>query len=262
MELATWLETQGGIAVNPTRQILFERERVKSSSMSLLPIIDRVRSEKDMRFLNSKLAIVSTKKISPLNEIQQIKGVYENQCFKKGSKQKKAERQARVKLEQYNWTKWLLKRNGKPTPRLTKREFKVFRAWYSSRKVVNGSQHEELGGIRLDHVAHDFVKIGLFDNCSDATTFLKKVDADDSGFISFAELMDALGDASSESQVACMRKFVASLTEKQDTRDSKKIAREALAMQNNSAIRRSASKAEDADGSLAVVKLPSISKKR
>jgi hypothetical protein len=190
--------------------------------------VHRVKSKKNIRdpdsarverlhVVNSKHATVSAKrKVGLHEELQLIKGKYENQCFKKGSKQKKSERQARVKMEQYNWKSWLNKRNGKTTTRLTKREFQVFWGWYSSRREINHGHNEELGGIRLDRAADDFVHIGLFDNRPAACVFLKGVDTDDSGYISFSELMEALGDASDESQVICMRTFVASLTEKQD----------------------------------------------
>ena len=171
--------------------------------------------KRELYVQNAQHATVSAKrKLKLREELEQIKGNFENRCFKKGRKRRKSERDNRLKLEQYNWNKWLVKRNGKTTSKLTKREFNVFWNWYSSRREVNGQENEERGGIRLDRAADDFVKIGLFDNRRDACKFLKEVDTDHSGFISFTELMEALGDASNESQVTCMREFVTTLTEK------------------------------------------------
>ena len=186
----------------------------------------RVHSKKYMRefppgvsLLNSKLPTVSAKRqLGIREELQQIKGNYENRCFKKGKNKIKSEHQARLKMEQSNWNKWLSKRNTKVTSRLTKREFKVFWAWYSARREINCPQDEELGGIRLDRLAHDFVKIDLFEFLPDAITFLKGVDTDNSGYISFSELMEALGNTSNANQVMCIREFVLSLTEKQDAK--------------------------------------------
>mmetsp|Transcript_2471 Transcript_2471/g.4493 ORF Transcript_2471/g.4493 Transcript_2471/m.4493 type:complete len:249 (-) Transcript_2471:145-891(-) len=219
--------------------------RVQSRGNLRLPG-DTARSARP-NLVNAKHATVSSKRQASIKaEIRQIKVNFENQCFKKGSKQRKAERQNRLNLQQYNWKKWLEKRNGKPVYRLTKREFRVFWAWYSSRREVNGSEHEATGGIRLDRAADDFIKIGLFDNFSDAIKFLKGVDTDDSGFISFEELMEALGDTSNENQVICMRKFVASLTAKQESKnEAKKKA--------DMAIRKTASTCADSR-----TKLPSI----
>lgn len=172
-----------------------------------------------LSLLNSRLPTVSAKRqIGLREELQQIKGNYENCCFKKGRRRLKSEHQARLKMEQYNWNKWLNKRNGKATSRLTKREFKVFWTWYSARREINCVQDEELGGIRLDRLAHDFVKINLFEHLPDAITFLKGVDTDNSGYISFSELMEALGNTSNSSQVDCIRQFVSSLTEKEDAK--------------------------------------------
>jgi hypothetical protein len=232
--------------------------------MSFLPDINggmkaqvyRVRSKKNiydpdpgpserLNVVNSKHATVSAKRqVGIREELQLIKGNYENRCFKKGSKKHKSERQARLKMEQYNWNKWLGKRNSKHTSRLTKREFKVFWAWYSSRREVNSTQHEELGGIRLDRAADDFVKIGLFENRPDACVFLKAVDTDGSGYVSFTELMEALGDASNESQVICMRQFVVSLTEKEERKKEKEAAEKAKKeeiLQRKRILRKSAS---------------------
>lgn len=229
--------------------------------MSFLPSITsgmqtqlyRVRSTKDLHDLhtarlarlstvNSKHATVSAKRqVGIREELQLIKGNYENRCFKKDSKQHKSERQARLKMEQYNWNKWLSKRNNKHVSRLTKREFKVFWSWYSSRREVNSAQHEELGGIRLDRAADDFVKIGLFENRPDACVFLHEVDTDNSGFISFTELMEALGHASNEQQVLCMRKFVISLAEKQERKKEKEVAEKEEILQKKRLMRKSSS---------------------
>lgn len=169
------------------------------------------------------LATVSSKrKLILSEEFQQIKEKVTNQCVKheeenkkKNKKKRKEKRTAWLKMEYYNWDKWLTKRNGKVASRLTKREFAVFWSWYSSRTEVNSSENEESGGIRLDRAADDFMKIGLFESRPDAVAFLKDVDEDNSGFISFAELMSALSNAENASQVACMRKFVTSLTSRQ-----------------------------------------------
>lgn len=215
-------------------EIETEKEKVKEKA---------IKKGKQMVVVNAQHATVSSKRqVSLKDEIRQVKINFENRCFKKDKSKKKAERQARLKLEQYNWKKWLEKRNSKAVFRLSKREFKVFWGWYSSRREVNGSQHEELGGIRIDHAADDFMKIGLFENFADAIKFLKGVDADDSGFISFEEMMEALSDTSNESQVLCMRQFVATLTEKQESKkEAKKVA-------GNKVIRRSASTAAAESG--------------
>lgn len=197
---------------------------IRVSSRKNLREPDSARLER-LKIVNSEHATVSAKrKVKLREELQQIKGNYENRCFKKGKKRLKSERDARLKMEQYNSNRWLLKHNGKTTSKLTKREFKVFWAWYSSRVEINGQENEESGGIRLDRAADDFVRIGLFDNRSDACEFLKSVDTDSSGFISFMELMEALGDASNEIQVNCMRKFVASLTEKEKKKEADRKA--------------------------------------
>lgn len=183
-----------------------------------------------LSLMNSQLSTVSAKRKKGLREeLKQIKGKFENRCFKKGRKKIKSEHQARLKMEQHNWNKWLSKRNGKTASRLTKREFNVFWSWYSSRREINSAQDEGLGGIRLDRLAHDFVKIALFESLPDAVKFLKSVDTDNSGYISFSELMEAMGNTSNETQVACIRQFVVSLTEKED---AKKAAAKAKEVEN------------------------------
>lgn len=190
----------------------------KQSSLSLSP------SPLDTE---SQSTVSSRRKVLLKEEFQQIKGSFRRQCssVSKGSERKREDREARMKLEYYNWDKWLSRRNGKLMPRLTKREFRTFWSWYSSRREVNGAEQEETGGIRLDRAADDFLKIGLFDTRPDAVAFLKDVDNDHSGFVSFRELMEALGNTRNSDQVECMRKFVKSLLTKEDrkktSRDTK-----------------------------------------
>lgn len=120
-----------------------------------------------------------------------------------------------------HWNQWLKKHKMLVSVRLTKREFNDFWTWFSARKVEY-STHSSNDGIRIDKVIDDFVASKVFRSRASANAFIKSIDIDHSGCISFEEFMSALSTQGDVEHISLLKRFISQLKVESDNPSKKK----------------------------------------
>jgi hypothetical protein len=125
-----------------------------------------------------------------------------------------------------HWNQWLKKHKVSVSAKLTKREFKAFWHWFKARKddyanIDYSNYTPTYDGIRIDKVIDDFVNCGVMTRTV-AITFVKSIDADNNGSISFEEFMNGLSKKGDLEHIMSLRKFVSQLSSEEVDGSQKK----------------------------------------
>lgn len=115
---------------------------------------------------------------------------------------------ARHVVENDTLDRWLKKHNMTNSTAgqlvLSNQEFMIFFKWFEL-KMERHSCHD---GINIDSVVDDFVESGLFKKRSEASHFLKSIDSDGNGAISYEEFREGLCDENNLLRVVQFKRFI------------------------------------------------------